>query len=41
MRGISGCGCEYAGEQCSSGDSYYGGSSTDQNAVANSDGQTF
>ena len=29
------CGCLYAGGQCSSGDSYYGGSSVDSNWYAN------
>ncbi len=29
------CGCQYEGEQCSSGDSYYGGSSSNENAIAN------
>lgn len=29
------CGCQYAGEPCGSGDDYYGGSSTDDNADAN------
>ena len=29
------CSCAYAGEQCSSNDSYYGGSSTVDNADAN------
>ncbi|MCG8309683.1 MAG: TIGR04149 family rSAM-modified RiPP [Cytophagales bacterium] len=32
-----GCGCEYAGEQCPSGDDYWGGSSQEDNAVANSE----
>lgn len=31
------CSCAYAGEQCSSGDSYYGGSSSNDNAGANAD----
>ncbi|MFW5879561.1 MAG: TIGR04149 family rSAM-modified RiPP [bacterium] len=31
------CGCLYEGEQCSSGDDYYGGSSQDENAIANAD----
>ena len=30
------CGCQYAGGQCSSGDSYYGGSSNTANGGANS-----
>jgi natural product precursor len=30
------CGCLYAGPQCPSGDSYYGGSSTEDNYGANS-----
>jgi natural product precursor len=29
------CGCFYAGPQCPSGDSYYGGSSTQDNLNAN------
>jgi len=29
------CSCAYAGEQCSSGDDYYGGSSNIDNADAN------
>lgn len=31
----TGCGCAYAGEQSGPNDSYYGGSSTDDNADAN------
>jgi natural product precursor len=31
------CSCAYAGEQCSSGDSYYGGSSDVDNCKANTD----
>ena len=34
---VSYCGCLYEGEQCSSGDSYYGGSSSTENAIANAD----
>lgn len=30
-----GCGCKYSGEQCGSGDDYYGGSSTYDNREAN------
>ncbi|VAW25164.1 hypothetical protein MNBD_BACTEROID01-355 [hydrothermal vent metagenome] len=30
-----GCGCLYEGEQCSSGDSYYGGADSGDNATAN------
>ncbi len=33
------CGCQYEGEQCSSGDSYYGGSTSDANADANGQDQ--
>lgn len=32
-----GCGCLYEGEQCSSNDSYWGGSSNYDNAYANGD----
>jgi natural product precursor len=31
---VTNCGCEYAGDQCSSGDSFYGGSSTKENRAA-------
>jgi hypothetical protein len=31
------CSCAYAGSQCSSGDSYYGGSSDNANGQANAD----
>lgn len=31
----NGCSCAYAGPQCSSGDSYYGGSSIQANGNAN------
>ena len=37
LRGGCGCACAYAGPQCSSGDSYYGGSSSVNNACANAD----
>lgn len=33
------CACLYAGEQCSTGDSYYGGSSTNDNSNANMNNQ--
>lgn len=32
------CSCAYAGSQCSSGDSYYGGSSDCDNSAANMGG---
>jgi len=35
--GVCSCSCAYAGEQCSSGDSYYGGSSSIANGGANAD----
>jgi len=31
----TGCGCEYAGEQCPEGDHYWGGSSSSVNEGAN------
>jgi len=38
LKGGCGCGCQYAGEPCGSGDDYYGGSSWTDNACANADG---